>query len=86
MSSDQLSFSITFVIVGIVLVLFNETISSYMTEQWLKTGEWFLPLKVREHPAFGTYKNLVYWIYRLTFYAGAVLCVGVIVFLFSKTG
>jgi len=81
MSSNQITFSIIFAGVGFTLILFNRKISIYMTEQWLKGSEWLIPLKIRERPVYVTYKKLVYWTYRVTFYGGAVLCLGAIVFL-----
>jgi hypothetical protein len=81
MSVNQVTISIIFAGVGVALILFNKKISIYMTGQWLKGSEWLIPLKVRERPAYDTYKKLVYWTYRITFYGGAVLCLGAIVFL-----
>jgi hypothetical protein len=81
MSSNQIIFLIIFAGMGVTFFIFNKNISIYMTEQWLKGSEWLIPLKVRERPAYDTYKKLVYWTYRITFYGGAVLCLGAIVFL-----
>ena len=52
-----------------------------MTEQWLKGSEWLIPPEVRERAVYGTYKKIVYLTYRITFYGGALPCLGAIVFL-----
>jgi hypothetical protein len=57
-----------------------------MTDQWLHATDWLLPLTIRERRAYGTYKESIYWIYRITFYGGAALCVGAILFLLSSAG
>jgi hypothetical protein len=81
MSSNQIIVSIIFAGVGVNFFIFNKKISIYMTEQWLRVSELFIPSKIRERPVYDAYKKIVYWTYRITFYGGAVLCLGAIVFL-----
>jgi hypothetical protein len=86
MSSDQIAFLMIFAALSFMLLMFNQKLSSFMTDQWLHATDWLLPLTIRERRAYGTYKESIYWIYRITFYGGAALCVGAILFLLSSAG
>jgi hypothetical protein len=86
MSSDQIPFLLIFAAVGVMLLVFNQKLSNFMTVQWLNATDWLLPLTIRERSAYNTYRESVYWVYRITFYGGAALCIGAILFLLSSAG